>query len=141
MPPALLRPRPRIVMMEIKPSFDVPAFVQGVIGANSGRLSVPATSAEIDNEVARTQRTLSRDSHTRFQQTRYMNSLNRLQQCLKSHALPADLTPRERLALHALSQALSADDQVLIALSSALDTVTLPEAFPTGIALQHRLAS
>jgi hypothetical protein len=128
-------------MIELKPSFDLPAFVQGVIQASSGPLSVPVTTAEIDSEVMRTQLNLSRDAHTRFQQIRYMNSLNRLLQCLKSYELPADLTPKERLAFRVLSQALSVNRQVPVELTSALLQVTLPEgmyATSTGV---HRMAS
>jgi len=129
-------------MTELKPSFDLPAFVQGVIDANSGHLSVTATAAEIDSEVSNTERVLSRDSQTRFQQIRYMNSLNRLLNCLKSCVLPTDLTPRERLAFRALSQALSVGDQAPLALASVLDQVTLPEGMsPMGSTLHHRLAS
>jgi hypothetical protein len=128
-------------MMEMRPSFDLPAFVQGVIQANSGPLSVPVTAAEIDSEVMRTQRNLSRDAHTRFQQIRYMNSLNRLLQCLKSYELPADLTPRERLAFRALSQALSVNQQVPAELSSVLHQVTLPEGMYANSTGMHRMAS
>ena len=127
--------------MELKPSYDLPAFVQGLIQASAGRLTVPATASELDSEVLHTQRNLSRDAHTRFQQIRYMNSLNRLLRCLQSHVLPADLTPRERLAFRALSQALSVSHQVPVALASVLDQVTLPEGmFATGTAM-YRLAS
>jgi hypothetical protein len=126
-------------MIEIRPSFDLPAFVQGVIEASSGRLAVAGTIAAIDREVLRTQRELSRDSHTRFQQIRYLNSLSRLQRCLQSHQLPADLTPRERLAFRALSEAMN--DETPSALASALCKVTLPEGmFATGIAV-HRYAT
>jgi hypothetical protein len=104
-------------------------------------VSVRWTVGEIEKEVLRTQRTLSRDAHTRFQQIRYMNSLNRLLRCLQSFQLPADLTPRERLALRALSQALSVNDAVPDALAHVLDQVTLPEGmFATGLAI-HRMAS
>jgi hypothetical protein len=128
-------------MIELKQSFDLPAFVQGVIQASRGPLSVPGTAAEIDSEVMRTQRDLSRDAHTRFQQIRYMNSLNRLLQCLKSCVLPTDLTPRERLAFRALSQALSVNQQVPIELTSALHQVTLPEGMYATATGMHRLAS
>jgi hypothetical protein len=129
-------------MTELRHRLDLPAFVQGVIEANSGHPSVTATAAEIDSEVSNTQRDLSRDSQTRFQQIRYVNSLNRLLNCLKSSVLPADLTPRERLAFHALSQALSVSDQAPLALASVLDQVTLPEGMSRMSAtLHHRLAS
>jgi hypothetical protein len=127
--------------MEIRPSYDLPAFVQGVIQASAGPLSVPMTASEIDSEVMRTQGSLSRDAHTRFQQIRYMNSLNRLLQCLKSYELPADLTPRERLAFRHLSQALSVNQQVPSALASVLDQVTLPEGMYATTTGMHRLAS
>ena len=128
-------------MMETRPSFDLPAFVQGVIGASPGPLSVPWTSSEIDSEMMRTQAALSRDSHTRFQQIRYLNSLSRLLRCLQNHVLPTDLTPRERLAFRCLSQALSVSQQAPLTLANALDQVTLPEGmFATGTAM-HRMAS
>jgi len=128
-------------MMDVRPNLDLPAFVQGVIHSSSGPLSVRSTVAEIEKEVLRTQRDLSRDAHTRFQQIRYMNSLNRLLRCLQSFQLPADLTPRERLAFRALSQALSVNDAVPDALAHVLDQVTLPEGmFATGLAI-HRMAS
>jgi hypothetical protein len=112
-----------------------------MIQASSGQLSVRWTVAEIDSEILRTQRSLSRDSHTRFQQIRYMNSLNRLLHCLQNCVLPADLTPRERLAFRALNQALSVNDAVPGALARLLGQVTLPEGmFATGIAM-HRTAN
>ena len=128
-------------MTELRPNLDLPAFVQGLIQASSRSLSVRQTVSEIDSEVSRTQRDLSRDAHTRFQQIRYMNSLNRLLRCLQSHVLPDDLTPRERLAFRALNQALSVNDAVPQALAQVLDQVTLPEGmFASGIAI-HRMAS
>jgi uncharacterized protein (DUF2336 family) len=123
-------------MMELKAKLDLPAFVQGAILASSEPLSLPWAVGEIDSEVLRTQRSLSRDSHMRFQQILYMNSLNRLLGCLRTCVLPADLTPRERLAFRALSQALSVSTQVPDALAQVLDQVTLPEGmFAIGTAL------
>ena len=127
--------------MELKPSYDVPAFVQGLIQASAGRLTIPATASELDSEVLRMQRNLSRDAHTRFQQIRYMNSLNRLLQCLKSHELPADLTPKERLACRVLNHALSSSQHVPLSLSTALDSVTLPEGMYATNSGMFRLAS
>ena len=127
--------------MELKPSYDLPAFVQGLIQASAGRLTVPATASELDSEVLHTQRNLSRDAHTRFQQIRYMNSLNRLLQCLKSSELPADLTPKERLAFRVLNHALSSSQHVPLSLSTALDSVTLPEGMYATNSGMFRLAS
>ncbi|GEM_PF-3811079 len=127
--------------MEMKPTFDLPSFVRTLISASPGPLSIPWTTTQIDNEVTQVQRNMSRDAHTRFQQVRYMNSLNRLQQCLKTCELPADLTPRERLAFKTLSQALSTN-QHAAELTTLLDQVTLPEGLfaTSGLNLQ-RMAS
>lgn len=122
-----------------KRNFDLPAFVDALIASNSGRLTLTETVTEIDHEIAEVERSLSRDSHMRFQQMRYINSLGRLVQFLRSSTLPTDLTPRERLAICTLSDYIGNQPEALVA---GFHQVTLPKGiFGQSFELAHRLAS
>ena len=97
----------------MRPHYDLPGFVDTLIHDTKGHVTVDNAVLEIDHEIATVERSLSRDSHERFQQMRYVKSLGRLVQFLRSHQLPADMTPRERLAIKNLGDFLGSAPEKL----------------------------
>ena len=121
-----------------RPKFDLSAFVQGLMD-DADSVTLPELVETLDHEVEQTEGSLARDAHMRFAQLRYVNSLKRVGQMLRTGQVPADLTPRERLAIRALHIDLK---EVPDSLAEAFEKVTLPPGvFGESFYLQHRLAS
>src|SRR5450755_239200 len=89
----------RIGMITYVPRNDLSAFVEGLTQTSS----LDDTLGRLQQEIHDTECNFSRDPRTRFEQVRYLNSLNRISAFLRSAIIPADLTPRERLAIRGLS--------------------------------------
>ena len=126
------------VVTAFRPQFDLSSFVQGLMESRPS-FTLPDVLECVEREVEQTESAASRDATVRFTQTRYVKSLRRLSQFLSSAAVPADLTPRERLAIVALRDRLN---DIGEALAAAFDQVTLPSGvFGERFDMQHRLAS
>lgn len=123
-------------MITYVPRNDLFAFVESFAKSSS----LEDVLERLQREIHDTECNFSRDARTRFEQMRYLNSLRRVLGLLHNSVVPADLTPRERLAICGLRQCIT--KQVPVELAFAFKQVTLPAGmFGQNFEVRHRLAS
>ncbi len=121
-------------MIAFCPRHDLSAFVNGL----ESELTLQDAVAQFHREIAETESSPSRDARIRFDQMRYVKSLNRMIDFLMTSLAPLDLTPRERLAIRGLSGKLATPGS----LARVFSEVTLPAGtFGVMFDARHRLAS
>ncbi len=126
-------------MTLVRPKYDLKAFVEEMVERCGHAITLTQAVAEVDHEIEVTKAGFSRDHRTRFEQVRYVNSLTRLEHFLAAHEVPADLTPRERLAIRNISMVINGG--VPASLADAFMQVTLPTGvFGQSFELRNRVA-